>query len=164
MSVAKTSSTRLRTCERGLGGRAGTHLFEHARNELRACSPVQTCPSKAERVRRTGSREVHEEATLASSTEDERRSSSKTKAALPLSEAVWRSTPAAAQNHAHLPNDEVLALSEMISDLSGCAARKLSLFLPRGARLSKIFAGEAGAACNPARGCMVRARAQHVPR
>ena len=96
------SSSRLRSCGRGFGGRAGTHRSEHVQCELRARSLVQTCASKAERVRGSVRDTVHEEAMLASSTVDERRSSSKTKVALPLPEIVWRSTPAAAQNHAHL--------------------------------------------------------------
>ena len=96
------SSSRLRSCGRGFGGRAGTHRSEHVQYELRARSLVQTCASKAERVRGSVREKVHEEAMLASSTVDERRSSSKTKVALPLSEIVWRSTPATAQIHAHL--------------------------------------------------------------
>jgi hypothetical protein len=101
VSVA-ISSSRLRSCGRGFGGRAGTHRSEHVQYELRARSLVQTCASKAERVRGSVREKVHEEAMLASSTVDERRSSSKTKVALPLSEIVWRSTPATAQIHAHL--------------------------------------------------------------
>ena len=101
VSVA-ISSSRLRSCGRGFGGRAGTHRSEHVQYELRARSLVQTCASKAERVRGSVRDTVHEEAMLASSTVDERRSSSKTKVALPLSEIVWRSTPATAQIHAHL--------------------------------------------------------------
>ena len=103
VSVA-TTSTRLRTCGRCLSGRAGTHRFEHDRYQLRACSPVQTCASKAERVYRVGSRRGARGGALASSPEDQRRTGPSAKLELRLLEAVWHSTPVATQIHAHLRN------------------------------------------------------------
>jgi hypothetical protein len=161
VSVA-TTSTRLRTCGRCLSGRAGTHRFEHDRYQLRACSPVQTCASKAERVYRVGSRRGARGGALASSPEDQRRTGPSAMVELLLSEAAWRDTPSATQNHAHLGEIWLRWRRSRTSRAAPHTNRSSSYRAKRG--FSKILPSRSEATSIPAWVLQLRLHAQRLPR